>query len=475
LYRCDSSSTGKYRHIATVQHTNTSTISYYDTVYTNRTCYYKLAVFDKNDRGSRLSRYESGYFKTFSGLYSVTASNGTFDAYILIDWSLVSLAVEYNIYRATTSSGPYSLIDSSTKTTYYDSSIVDTSTTNQHYYYKVTAVRQDGRESAFSSYDYGYLRPFSYPAIVNASRYMYGSHIAVSWSRVAKGTGYNVYRSTSTSSSTFAKIAAVTDTFYCDSAVKSDSTYYYKLSALKESTESSLSSYESGNRRPPSFPSNIFVGSEQYMTHIPISWTASSGADWYCIYRHTPSTGTFTRLASTTAVSYNDSTPLPNIVYYYKIAAYSIVGEGTPSSPKSGKLLWAFPSPPDTVGATKGTKVDTITITWSSCLNTTYYAVFRDTETVFTNPELRCTTTVTTFHDTVHSDTSYVYRIKSINQVGESVLSTAYDIGYRKPSAAPLAPEDLVADSLPTHIPYPSVLVTTLIRLSGTRLYYLPR
>jgi len=714
LYRSDSTSSSGYYHHATIQHpSNSSTIYYYDTVYSNTRCYYKIAVFDTQDRGSRLSSYQYGNFKTLSAPSSFNASDGTYHGYILLSWYNVIGAAKYYIYRSTSSSGTYTLIDSTDTTIYKDSTITDTTTA--YYYYTASAVSDNGKEGALSYYNAGYLKAFSYPVNFTASYYLYKSRIALSWEKVPPATGFNIYRSTSNLSSEYVRIATVRDTFHNDTAVSPDSTYYYKITSIKEEFETSQSPYvtgrlltypknlsgsstssynrltwsiisssyiqgyviyrssdndtfipidsvtsysinyyndydvgsyfykvsayssyeesdagpsvfcqpvpevpdsiwavenigyvsiswtagnfadqyyvyrgtsssnviridsttdttyndtlttstkyyyrvrsnndggtsdysdyvkagaltaplapynfnvagnvynilinwaqntsgsladafliyrsldsvgtfskidsitgtlyydtvldtatyyykvsgynpagegskttaKKGKRVPPSYPATITLGSEQYMTHIPLTWTPSTGADGYTVYRNTSSTGTFTSLASTTQQAYNDSTPLPDITYYYKISAYSIVGEGSLSSPKSGKLLWEFPSPPTSVTASQGTKVDTITVSWSTCQNTDEYAVYRDSDTGFTSPELRTTTISTIFHDTVQSDVSYVYRIKAINQIGQSVLSSAYGIGYRKPSAAPLPPENLVADSLPTHI-----------------------
>jgi fibronectin type 3 domain-containing protein len=56
--------------------------------------------------------------------------------------------VAYNIYRGTTSGGPYSLLTSMNSSTADTDSTVQSGTT---YYYVVTAVDSAGAESAYSN------------------------------------------------------------------------------------------------------------------------------------------------------------------------------------------------------------------------------------------------------------------------------------------------------------------------------------
>jgi Abnormal spindle-like microcephaly-assoc'd, ASPM-SPD-2-Hydin len=70
---------------------------------------------------------------------------------VSLSWaaSTSSDVIGYNIYRGTTSAGPYSKINSSLNagTTYTDSSVVD----GQAYYYVSTAINSNNQESAYSS------------------------------------------------------------------------------------------------------------------------------------------------------------------------------------------------------------------------------------------------------------------------------------------------------------------------------------
>ena len=79
---------------------------------------------------------------------SCDVSNGSH--YVLLNWiASTSVVVGYNIYRSTTSSGPYAKINSSVVVPlfYYDLTVVAGTT----YYYVATAVDSDGNESVYSN------------------------------------------------------------------------------------------------------------------------------------------------------------------------------------------------------------------------------------------------------------------------------------------------------------------------------------
>jgi fibronectin type 3 domain-containing protein len=66
-----------------------------------------------------------------------------------LSWAASADAVGYNIYRSTTSGGPYTMINSSLDgTTAYTDSTVTSGTT---YYYVATAVNSSSEESGYSN------------------------------------------------------------------------------------------------------------------------------------------------------------------------------------------------------------------------------------------------------------------------------------------------------------------------------------
>jgi concanavalin A-like lectin/glucanase superfamily protein/Big-like domain-containing protein len=86
---------------------------------------------------------------TSGSLRQTVTVNLTVTAQIALTWSASQGAVGYNIYRATTSGGPYTRINSSldSNTSYNDQAVQDGVT----YYYVTTALNSQGQESTYSN------------------------------------------------------------------------------------------------------------------------------------------------------------------------------------------------------------------------------------------------------------------------------------------------------------------------------------
>jgi chitodextrinase len=122
---------------------------------------------------------------------------------------------------------------------------------------------------------------------------------------------------------------------YTDTGLSSNTTYYYKVSAYNSYGESSQSSYASATTggTAPSTPSSVtasVLGLSE--GSISISWSSVSGASGYYIYRAYSSSGTYSRVTSTSGTSYTDTYLGLNTTYYYKVSAYNSNGESSLSS-----------------------------------------------------------------------------------------------------------------------------------------------
>ena len=117
------------------------------------TYYYKVKAYN-NGQYSSYSGYDSGWRGI--PVPTVSATDGTYTDRIRISWNSVSGATRYYVYRSTSSSGTYSSLGYVTGL-YKDDTSVTPGTT---YYYKVRAYN-NGRYSAYSSYDWGVaINPF---------------------------------------------------------------------------------------------------------------------------------------------------------------------------------------------------------------------------------------------------------------------------------------------------------------------------
>ncbi|WJH34829.1 discoidin domain-containing protein [Paenibacillus sp. CC-CFT747] len=151
-----------------------------------------------------------------------------------LSWTASSGATSYQVKRATTSGGPYSVLASNVTTTTYTDNTLAAGTT---YYYVVTASNNDG--SSPNSAEASVTAPL--PAPTGLSAAAGNASVSLSWTGVTGAASYNVKRST-TNGGPYTTIATVTSAAYADSGLANGTPYYYVVSALAGSNESADSS-----------------------------------------------------------------------------------------------------------------------------------------------------------------------------------------------------------------------------------------
>jgi uncharacterized repeat protein (TIGR02543 family) len=145
---------------------------------------------------------------------------------IKISWVAAGGATSYKIYRATSSTGTYSLVytASSTARYYVNTGLV----TGKTYYYKVSVVA-GGKTYHHSTYKYAK----AVPTTPTVALYKYSTtSIMVSWTGVSGATRYQIFRATSaTGTYTYLHTALSTESFWTNTGLTAGRTYYYKVRA----------------------------------------------------------------------------------------------------------------------------------------------------------------------------------------------------------------------------------------------------
>jgi fibronectin type 3 domain-containing protein len=155
---------------------------------------------------------------------------------IRVSWNAVSGAARYNIYRSTSSTGPYSFYTYTTGTADFIQGLSPGTT----YYYKVSASF-----GAYDSWEGAQSAPASAttrgPAVSGAAATVVDdASISVSWDAVFGAAGYRVYRSTS-STVTYTLAGEPATASFTDTGLSPSTTYYYKVSSSTNGVESSES------------------------------------------------------------------------------------------------------------------------------------------------------------------------------------------------------------------------------------------
>lgn len=171
-------------------------------------------------------------------------------------------------------------------------------------------------------------KPVKAPAAVKTlevSSVTYDS-VKLTWTKSENATGYDVYRSTQESSG-YSKVnkSPVSSVSFTDKSLKTGTTYYYKVKALRtegdETAESDYSKYVSA-KPYLSRPSVKLTAGKKKMT---VEWNRISGATGYKIYRSTKKSSGYKCVKTVTkssTTSYMNKSLKKGTKYYYKVRAY---------------------------------------------------------------------------------------------------------------------------------------------------------
>jgi len=152
--------------------------------------------------------------------------------------------------------------------------------------------------------------------------------VQVTWTASSGATSYTIYRATSKRGGTKTALGTTSDTTYDDTTALAGKIYYYYIKATNAYGTSGFSVYNTGylSDGRPSVPTNVLASDGTYMDRVQVTWTASSGATSYTIYRATSKWGTKTASGTTSDTTYDDITALAGKIYYYYIKATNAYG-----------------------------------------------------------------------------------------------------------------------------------------------------
>ena len=338
---------------------------------------------------------------------------------IRLSWGKVDEAQGYQIYRATSSTGTYTLIKSTTDISYVDTGLV----TGTTYYYKIRSFITSGTTNLYGAYS-GVVSGKPIPANpANTLAVLLSSSSSnIRWSTVSGATGYEVWRSTS-STGTYSLVSTTAITNYTNTGLTSGTTYYYKVRAytLVGTTKvyGNYSSIVSGKL-------GSIVATSASFDSSKLSWTGVTGAAGYEIYRSTSASGTYSLITSTTGANYTDTGITTGITYYYKIRSYTMSGTtkvyGAYSGIASVKPIPATPA--NTIAVLLSSSSSNIS--WGTVSGATGYEVWRSTSSTGTY-SLVSTTAITNYTNTgLTSGTTYYYKVRAYTLVGTTKVYGNY-------------------------------------------------
>ena len=428
IYRSTQQSTG-YSLLGT-----TTSTSYVNTgAAVGKTYYYRVKAV--NSAGtSAYSNIVSGRAKAaIPAAPRVTIGNSSASGKPQLTWAAVDGAAKYEIYRSTQQSTGFTLLGTTTSTSYVNTGAA----VGKTYYYKVRALNVDGAAGAYSSTVSGAAKAVAPAAPTVTMTYSDGGKPKLTWSAVSGAASYRVYRSESRGTG-YSLLGTTTSTSYVNTGAAVGKTYYYRVKAVNSAGTSAYSNIVSGRAKAaiPAAP-RVTIGNSSASGKPQLTWAAVDGAAKYEIYRSTQQSTGFTLLGTTTSTSYVNTGAAVGKTYYYKVRALNVDGAaGAYSSTVSGAAKAVAPAAPTvTMTYSDGGKPK---LTWSAVSGAASYRVYRS-ESRGTGYSLLGTTTSTSYVNTGAAvGKTYYYRVKAVNSAGTSAYSNIVSGTARTP--APAAP-----------------------------------
>ncbi|TAL39179.1 MAG: hypothetical protein EPN93_02235 [Spirochaetes bacterium] len=308
---------------------------------------------------------DSGYRQVLAPTL-VTASDGGFTDHVNITWVASANANNYEVFRNGVS------IVSGVAGTSYDDYLAPLQ--GVAYSYTVVAhVNLPAHDSVPSAADNGYMS-LNAPVNVLASDGTSTVQVNISWDAVTGAESYEVFRNGASIASGIAVLS------YTDSAddltVVPGTTYSYTvrahntdINAVHDSAQSAANTGYKGISAPTAVSATDFTRT----TDVRITWTASTGADNYDVYRD------LALLPAGTGVTspFDDATAVPGTSYSYTVVAHDLSPDhySAASAADTGTRQISAPS---AVSATDFTRTTDVRITWTASTGADNYDVYRD-------------------------------------------------------------------------------------------------
>jgi len=257
------------------------------------------------------------------------------NAVVNLSWTAPTGAANYTIKRATT--GTPVLYQTVTGTSFSDTAV----TNGTAYTYWVNAVNAVGGTSY--NHDAATVTPIADPTGLTAAPG--NTQIVLTWPVDTGASSYNVYKGLSSGAESTTVLANVTGTTYTSTGLTNGTPYFYTIKA-KSGTYTSNASNEATATPVPPPPTPVGLSAAPGNAQVTLSWTATSGATSYSLFRSTTTggEGSTAYLTGLTGTSYTDGGLTNGLTYFYKLAAVNAGGSSAQSSEVSAEPLPPAPS-----------------------------------------------------------------------------------------------------------------------------------
>jgi fibronectin type 3 domain-containing protein len=395
---------------------------YADTDLRNGTTYFYIVLpVDKEGVEGPLSReVEATPLAPPLSPPGLTATPG--NSRVSLAWKPSAGAARYKLLRSPTPSGPFTIVVSTSETTFIDTTVAN----GTAYFYAVAAQNGAGESPASAQAQSMPVAPP--PPPVGLAAAAGDGRVTLSWTPVHGASSYTVRRA-SDPAGPFAIVAGAPVPASIDSGVVNGTTYYYAVSALNAGGESipgaAVAAMPVG---PPDAPEGLRASGGN--GEIMLAWNAAAGATSYVVRRAEAAEGPWVAIAQPAGPAYTDTGLANGTPLFYNVTAQNAGGESAACAPLQATPV-APPAAPPKLTATAGNT--RVILTWAPSLGATSYVLKRGSAPG--GPHETIATPQANSHADLllANDTTYYYILAAKNAGGESAPSA-------EAAATPLGP-----------------------------------
>ena len=402
----------KYSTVTGTSYTNTSYLA------NGTTYYYKVRALGSDGSYGPYSTPVSVTYKAPFGAPLVTGSKDS-QGRPALKWDKVTDAAKYEVYRARSKDGTYSLMSTQSATGYTNTSYLANGTT---YYYKVRALDANGNAGPYSAVVSVTCRlKLTAPSVTGGNDAQ--GRPTLKWNAVSGAAKYEVYRARSMNGD-YVKYSTVTGTSYTNTSyLANGTTYYYKVRALgSDGSYGPYSTPVSVTYKAP-FGAPLVTGSKDSQGRPALKWDKVTDAAKYEVYRARSKDGTYSLMSTQSATGYTNTSYLANgTTYYYKVRA--LKANGTASAYSSVVTITYGTVPTPAAPAMRSAKADSagITVSWDTAANAVTYNVYRTVDAGSSWTQVASSVKGSSYKDTtVKKGVKYGYKVRGVAADGKTL------------------------------------------------------
>lgn len=254
--------------------------------------------------------------------------------------------------------------------------------------------------------------------------------LKVSWEPVEGAVGYEIKRSSPTSTWETVATVGAAETQFSDTSLISGTTYTYTIRAFNDY---GLSLYDAIGVSCQYVEKPVITSLENAVGGIEITWGEAKGAEFYLILRREAGAEKWTQIAKrskSAGTVYKDTSVTDGKTYEYDVNSATDTFESTSSDVGNSITFVDAPSITAVINTLSGIKLE-----WSAHKNATHYIIYRKAVGYDAQLLEYAESSTTSFTDkNVVAGKSYIYSVKACTNYGTSAFNPTGVSATRVPS-----------------------------------------